>query len=111
MESLQLFLDDAKYADEAERLGIADRLGQARSKLADISSPAYLKGLVGTLGADPLAPPRMLQQHEVSWGKAKLSPSFEGAAGGKAEALGAYRVPSLLERFTSRFRKTRASHQ
>jgi hypothetical protein len=110
--SLQQFLDDTKYTDEAERLGIADRLEHAREKLARVSSPDYLKGLVGTLGADPLRPARMMkEQRMVNWGKAKLSPSFDASVSKDADAVAAYRVPSLLQRFASRFRKTPRADQ
>jgi len=47
------FLSRPIYADEARRLGIEDRLRLAEAKLAEASSPHYLDGLVGTLGADP----------------------------------------------------------
>jgi hypothetical protein len=50
---LTAFLSRPNYADEARRLAIQDRLRLAEAKLAEASSPAYLEGLVGTLGADP----------------------------------------------------------
>jgi hypothetical protein len=58
VHSLQQFLELPNYADEAERLDIGGRLEAARAKLAAVQSPRYLEGLVGTIGADPLRPPR-----------------------------------------------------
>lgn len=52
---LTQFLKKASHADVAERLGIADRLVQARKMLETIESPAYLAGLAGTLGAEPVS--------------------------------------------------------
>ena len=57
VESLQQFLDQPDYADEAKRLNIAGRLEKAREKLATVQHEDYLEKLAGTLGADPLAPP------------------------------------------------------
>ncbi|MFV1973528.1 MAG: hypothetical protein ACC648_07375 [Thiohalobacterales bacterium] len=58
--NLQRFIDDTEYADEADRLGIGERLGDARKKLMYIQSPEYLQTLVGTIGADPLRPARCM---------------------------------------------------
>ncbi|HXG49671.1 MAG TPA: hypothetical protein VNO52_18775, partial [Methylomirabilota bacterium] len=52
---LESFLAKPNYADEAERLGVKDRLAQARACLKDVSSPDYLVRLRGTLGSQPLA--------------------------------------------------------
>jgi hypothetical protein len=52
-EYLSAFLSRPIYADEARRLGIGDRLKLVEAKLGEASSPLYLDGLVGTLGADP----------------------------------------------------------
>jgi len=52
---LQGFLTKANYADEAERLGINDRLAQAKQTLAAVNKRGYLKQLEGTLGTDPSA--------------------------------------------------------
>ena len=52
-EYLTEFLARPNYADVARRLGIESRLARAESMLAEASSPQYLRGLVGTLGADP----------------------------------------------------------
>jgi len=56
VESLEHFLALESHADEAERLDIVGRLDAARRKLAEVRNPAYLDGLVGTIGADPLRP-------------------------------------------------------
>jgi hypothetical protein len=61
VHSLQQFLDLPNYADQAERLGIRERLAAARAKLAQVQSAAYLDGLVGTIGADPLRPAGSVQ--------------------------------------------------
>jgi len=50
---LTAFLSRPNYADEARRLGIEGRLRLAEAQLAEVSSPRYVEGLVGTLGADP----------------------------------------------------------
>jgi len=54
VDYLDKFLKRASYADEAARLGIADRLSQARKMLVEVESPEYLKRLSGTLGAEPI---------------------------------------------------------
>ena len=56
VHNLQQFLNLPSHADEAERLNIADRLASAQTKLQQVQSAAYLEGLVGTIGADPLGP-------------------------------------------------------
>ncbi len=53
---LEEFLDKPGYADEAERLAIEQRLEVARERLLAVQEEDYLNSLVGTLGADPLAP-------------------------------------------------------
>ncbi len=107
--SLRRFLEDTKYADEAGRLGIERRLQTAQEKLALVSRPEYLDTLVGTLGADPLGlPGKNAGQTAVNWGKARLAPAAT-VTGPEDENLQAYRVPTLLQRFTSRFRRTRVS--
>jgi hypothetical protein len=58
VESLQAFLDMESHTDEAERLGIRMRLDAARRKLVEVQGEAYLKSLIGTIGADPLRPSR-----------------------------------------------------
>jgi hypothetical protein len=51
---LERFLKRASYAEEAERLDIGGRLLDAKRTLATVESPAYLKTLWGTLGAEPI---------------------------------------------------------
>jgi hypothetical protein len=55
--SLTEFLARAGHRHEAARLGIAQRLEHAESELERVSTPAYLKSLVGTIGADPIHRP------------------------------------------------------
>jgi hypothetical protein len=106
--SLQQFLDDVDYADEAERLGISQRLDNAKEKLMQVQSEEYLKGLVGTLGADPLQPAACMAEHQlVNWSKAKLSFFKEGVAEHETDPAHPHKVPSLLQRFKARFRKSR----
>ena len=50
---LEKFLARPNYADEANRLGIGERLVQARRQLALVKGPAYLGQLNGTLGVEP----------------------------------------------------------
>jgi hypothetical protein len=54
VEYLQRFLKKASYSDEAERLGIDDRLMRARKTFEQVNSPEYLLSLQGTLGAEPI---------------------------------------------------------
>jgi hypothetical protein len=58
VEHMEQFLAQRHYADEAERLDAHARLERARARVAQVQDPAYLETLVGTLGADPLGPPR-----------------------------------------------------
>jgi hypothetical protein len=55
VHSLSEFMSLASHRDEAERLGIGERLAHARAELERVSSPAYLNELEGTIGADPIA--------------------------------------------------------
>ncbi|MGH7497341.1 MAG: hypothetical protein ACREL3_00645, partial [Gemmatimonadales bacterium] len=55
--SLTEFLARAGHRDEAERLGIAERLEHARAELDRVSAPGYLNALAGTIGADPIHRP------------------------------------------------------
>jgi hypothetical protein len=55
--SLREFLASPGHREEAQRLGIGTRLEQARAELDRVSSPEYLKALVGTIGADPVHRP------------------------------------------------------
>jgi len=57
VRSLSEFLARAGHREEAERLGIAERLEHARAELERVSSPEYLSSLVGTIGADPIHRP------------------------------------------------------
>jgi hypothetical protein len=52
--SLTEFLARAGHREEAERLGIAERLRHAHAELERVRVPDYLKSLVGTIGADPI---------------------------------------------------------
>lgn len=52
---LERFIAKPNYADEVERLGIRQRLSQARVQLERVKRPEYLEFLVGTLGAEPTA--------------------------------------------------------
>jgi hypothetical protein len=52
---LQRFLKRATHADEAARLGIADRLQSAQAQLRRVQSPEYLTKIAGTLGAQPIS--------------------------------------------------------
>jgi hypothetical protein len=54
VEYLDKFLKRTSYADEAERLGIGDRLVSARKMLERVDSPGYLEFLRGTIGAEPI---------------------------------------------------------
>jgi len=47
------FLNKANYAEEAARLGIANRLAEARARLAKVQAPGYLQELIGTVGGEP----------------------------------------------------------
>jgi len=54
IDYLDKFLKLTSHSDEAKRLGIADRLAQARKTLVEVDSPKYLEFLQGTLGAEPI---------------------------------------------------------
>ncbi len=106
--SLQQFLDDVDYADEAERLGISQRLDKAKQKYAQVRSKDYLKGLVGTLGADPLRPAACMAENQlVSWSKTKLSRLKGNVTEPETDPAQLEKIPSLLQRFKARFRKDR----
>ena len=106
--NLQQFLDDVDYADEVERLGISQRLVKAKENLRQVQSKEYLKGLVGTLGADPLEPAACMSENQlVSWSKAKLSFFKESAAEQEQDSVHAHKNLSLLQRFKDRFRRNR----
>jgi len=50
---LERFLKKTSHAEESARLCVPERLPRARKTLEAVESPDYLKGLSGTLGADP----------------------------------------------------------
>jgi hypothetical protein len=108
--SLRRFVEDEGYVDEAERMGIADRLEKAKTKLLHVKDPAYLDDLVGTLGADPLRPAHGEDTRGVlKWGKARLArpeaePVTETAAAPQP-VTSASEVPSLLDRVREKFRR------
>lgn len=54
VDYLSNFMKRTTYADEAERLGIADRLARARKTLEETEAPSYAENLRGTLGAEPI---------------------------------------------------------
>ncbi|HXS69079.1 MAG TPA: hypothetical protein VN761_09575, partial [Candidatus Polarisedimenticolia bacterium] len=54
IEYLDKFLKRTSHADEAERLGIANRLVLAKKTAEQVDSPGYLKSLRGTIGAEPI---------------------------------------------------------
>ena len=108
VSNLQQFLDDVDYADEAERLGIDQRLDKARAKLEQVQSEEYLQQLAGSLGADPLGPAACMAENQLmSWTKAKISLVKDNMAENDVEAVPAHNIPSLLQRFKTRFRRDR----
>jgi hypothetical protein len=111
VETLQHFLDDADYADEAERLGIYGRLDMAVKKLEAVEHPDYLKGLIGTLGADPLQPVRAsIEENVIAWSKARLAreDDQDGIDEEKeAVSMRAYKAQSFIQRVKSRFKRVR----
>jgi hypothetical protein len=54
VEYLDKFLKRASHAEEAQRLGIAGRLTDARKMLAEVEAANYWEKLSGTLGAEPM---------------------------------------------------------
>ena len=54
VDYLDKFLKRPSHADEAARLGVAGKLEHARKTLEQVESPAYLRQLTGTLGAEPI---------------------------------------------------------
>ena len=57
-KSLQAVTRQSRYLDELETMGIKTRLREAEEKLKHVQSADYLQSLTGTIGADPLRPPR-----------------------------------------------------
>jgi hypothetical protein len=51
---LTRFLKRTTYAEEARRLGIDQRLSNAKAKLSQALSSSYLESLQGTIGAEPV---------------------------------------------------------
>ena len=109
VKNLQQFLEDKDYDDEAQRLGMPQRLETAKQKLAAVQEADYVKSLVGTLGADPLTAARArVDEPVVIWGKASLSPKIsKGVVAQDAESLPVYEVPSLLQRVKSKLKRAR----
>ena len=58
LQSLEMFREQISHAEEAKHMAIDDRLLRAQQKLSAVQDPGYLDFLVGTIGADPLRPPR-----------------------------------------------------
>ncbi|MGO8765138.1 MAG: hypothetical protein ACLQSR_08410 [Limisphaerales bacterium] len=54
VEYLNQFLRRPTHEDVADKLKIGERLDVARKTLSEMESPAYLKRLSGTLGAEPI---------------------------------------------------------
>ncbi len=89
-------------------MAIDQRFEKARSKLEQVQSEEYLHSLVGSLGADPLGPAAcMAENHLISWTKAKISLVKDNMAENDIEPLPAHKIPSLLRRFKTRFRRDR----
>ncbi len=107
VNSLMLFLDDEDYADEASRLRISDRFVAASEKLEQVRSEEYLKGLVGTLGADPLKPVMASTQQIINWSKAKLLTASNNEDVSDGEPARVLKIPSLMERLRTRFKRVR----
>lgn len=55
--ALEAVINDQRCGDVVADLDLSDRLADARTELAKVSSPAYLDSLQGTVGADPLGQP------------------------------------------------------
>ena len=54
VRALGEFLAQPSHRDEADRLGIAERLARAKAELERVSAPDYSAALEGTIGADPV---------------------------------------------------------
>ena len=64
--------------------------------------------MVGSLGADPLGPAACMAENQLmSWTKAKLSSVKDNMAENDVEPMPAHEIPSLLQRFKTRFRRDR----
>ena len=77
-------------------------------KLEMVTHPDYLKGLVGTLGADPLKPVRAgTGENVITWNKAKLSQVDGDGKVMEAASMRAYKTQSFIQRVKSRFKRVR----
>jgi len=65
IRSLEDFIARPHYAEVVQRMKLEERLECARGKLQQVESDEYLQNLVGTIGADPLAPARAGQQQQA----------------------------------------------
>jgi hypothetical protein len=54
VRALAEFAAQPSHREEADRLGIADRLSRARAELERVSAADYVVELKGTIGADPV---------------------------------------------------------
>jgi len=108
VSNLQTFLDDIHFADEAERLGIAQRFAFATEKLRQVQSEKYLQSLVGTLGADPLGPwGSMAETRVIHWSKMITSFAKDKMLEPELEPTRDQKIPSLLQRFKAKFQRAR----
>jgi len=107
VNNLMLFLDNEDYADEIKRLKITDRFVAASEKLEQVKKEAYLKGLVGTLGADPLKPAMESAQQIITWSRAQLVIADNNEHAGNHEPVHALTVDSLIERFRTKLKMAR----
>ncbi len=108
ISNLQTFLDDQHFADEAERLRISQRLDTAKERLSRIQEQDYLKGLIGTLGADPLGPPGSMDESRIiNWRKMVTSFTRDWTEAAEPEPAHEERIPSLLQRFKAKFQRPR----
>ena len=64
IQSLEDFIARPHYTEVVKRMKLEERLQCARGKLEQVESQEYLDNLVGTIGADPLAPAREGQQQQ-----------------------------------------------
>ncbi len=54
VERLQTAKDSLDDGDLVDQIHLDQRLSYAKERLAEASTPEYLEGLVGTIGADPM---------------------------------------------------------
>ena len=50
---LEDYMDEPAHADDVDRLDIRGKLVKAKAELERVSTQAYLRSLIGTVGADP----------------------------------------------------------